>query len=461
MTASAPAPLDPLPVLKGLAALRRLTGTYPSGHPMIGQKLHELDAAIRAHLQAGPELRIDVIRGSVHLNGVPWHGDDQPAMQVVRELAELGVDSLYVREGVSAAELSTVATFLWQARQADEPVQAQLARLGVQHVSLGKLVALDTRWHAERWPEAPTGTLDPAYAESLLAAQQTFEETAAGKTLDAVTVRDLVQLLIHKVARSSAALSQILAVKQYENLTYCHSVNVAMLSLLLGRQLRLDEPDILALVEAALLHDIGKTRIPLEIVKKPGALTKRERLQIEAHTTFGAEILAQTDGLQPLTPIVALEHHRSAKGAGYPELEAEVPHIMSQMVSVADIYEAITGARSYQDPTVPERACLVLARLAGDKLNTALVKAFVNAITFFPLGSVVRTNRGELGVVIRTTDGDPLHPLLAMTDSDVRATLGRMDTSRRNADGNYDHHILETLRPPEGFDVAPFLAEAV
>ena len=427
---------------------------------MIGQKLHELDAAIRAHLQTGPELRIDVIRGSVHLNGVPWHGDDQPAMQVVRELSELGIDSLYVREGVSAAELSTVATFLWQPRQPDEPVQAQLARLGVQHVSLGKLVALDTRWHAERWPEAPTGTLDPAYAESLLAAQQTFEETAAGKTLDAVTVRDLVQLLIHKVARSSAALSQILAVKQYENLTYCHSVNVAMLSLLLGRQLRLDEPAILALVEAALLHDIGKTRIPLEIVKKPGALTKRERLQIEAHTTFGAEILAQTDGLQPMTPIVALEHHRSAKGAGYPDLGAEVPHIMSQMVSVADIYEAITGARSYQDPTVPERACLVLARLAGDKLNIAFVKAFVNAITFFPLGSVVRTSRGELGVVIRTTDGDPLHPVLAMTDSDARTTLGRMDTSLRNAAGAYEHHILETLRPPEGFDVVPFLAEA-
>ena len=92
-----------------------------------------------------------------------------------------------------------------------------------------------------------------------------------------MTVRDLVQLLIHKVARSNAALGQILAVKQYENLTYCHSVNVAMLSLLLGKQVGLDEARMAALVEAALLHDIGKTRIPLEIVKKPGALDKRER----------------------------------------------------------------------------------------------------------------------------------------------------------------------------------------
>jgi putative nucleotidyltransferase with HDIG domain len=450
--------LDPLPVLKGLANLRRLMGTYPAGHPMIAQKLQELDDAVSQHLQRNSELRIDVIHGTVHLDGMPFEAGDQASTQIIRELADLGIDSLYIREGVTSEEYTTVAAFLWQPRANDRPVAAQLADSRVRHISLGRLVALDTRWRAQRWPEAPTGPLDPTYAESLLRVQQTFEETAAGKRLDAVTVRDLVQLLIHKVARSSAALSQILAVKQYENLTYCHSVNVAMLSLLLGRQLHLDEATIGALVEAALLHDIGKTRIPLEIVKKPGALTKRERSLIEAHTTFGAEILAETDGLRPMTPVVALEHHRSAKGAGYPDLADEVPHLMSQLVSVADIYEAITGARSYQDATVPERACLVLARLAGDKLNTVLVKAFVNTITFFPLGSVVRTDRGEVGVVVRTNAGDPLHPVLALADERLQAPRGRIDTSTRDGSGGYERHVLETVMPPEGFDVAPFLA---
>jgi putative nucleotidyltransferase with HDIG domain len=291
-----------------------------------------------------------------------------------------------------------------------------------------------------------------------LLAQQTFEETAAGKALDLMTVRDLVQLLIVKVARSNAALGQILAVKQYENLTYCHSVNVAMLSLLLGRQLALDEFAMAALVEAALLHDIGKTKIPLEIVKKPGALTKRERKLIDAHTTIGAEILAQTDGLRPLTPVVALEHHRGVKGGGYPDLGSAVPHIMSQIVSVADIYEAVTGARSYQEAMLPERACLILARLAGEKLNTSLVKAFVNAITFFPMGSLVRTNRDELGVVMRTSTGDPLHPVLALLDANLRDSRGTVDTATRDGAGSYERHIVETLRPPEGFDAGRFLA---
>jgi putative nucleotidyltransferase with HDIG domain len=268
-----------------------------------------------------------------------------------------------------------------------------------------------------------------------------------------------VQLLMFKVARSSAALGHILAVKQYENLTYCHSVNVAMLSFLIGREIGLDQPTLGALVEAALLHDIGKTRVPLQVLKKPGALDRRERRLMEAHTVFGAEILVGLPELGPLAPTVALEHHRTVTGQGYPDLGPALPHFMSQIVSVADIYEAITGARSYQDPALPEQACLILARLAGEKLNTALVKTFVNAITFFPVGSLVRTDQGEIGVVVRTTPRDPLHPVIARLSDDLARSLGELDTSLRGPDG-CQRHVVETLRPPEHFCVTALLPAA-
>jgi putative nucleotidyltransferase with HDIG domain len=322
-------------------------------------------------------------------------------------------------------------------------------------------VPLDTRWRATQWPEAPTGPLDPSYEESLILTERTFADVSEGRAIDLATVGNIVQLLIHKVARSSAALGQILAVKLYENLTYCHSVNVATLSLLIARQLGFDQALTSVVAEAALLHDIGKTRIPLDIVRKPGALDKRERKLMEAHTVFGAEILADIDGLLPLTPTVALEHHRAAQGGGYPDLgEGVVPHLLSQLVSVADIYEAITGARSYQDPAMPEQACLVLARLAGTKLNTAIVKAFVNAISFFPVGSVVRTDRQELGVVVRTTPREPLHPVIALVGTDYERLPGELDTSVRDTSGAYTRHVVESIRPPRGLDVHSFLAVA-
>src|SRR5262249_55732215 len=138
-----------------------------------------------------------------------------------------------------------------------------------------------------------------------------------------------------------------------------------------------------------------------------------------------------------------------------------VPHALSQIVSVADIYEAVTGARSYQMPTPPERACLLLARLAGSKLNASIVKAFVNAISFFPIGSLVRTSRDELAIVIRTNPNDPLHPILQLVEDGGRGGFGEVDTARRDADGGYERHILETVVPAGGApDVRRFVSAA-
>ncbi|MGE4055995.1 MAG: HD-GYP domain-containing protein [Vicinamibacterales bacterium] len=461
-TAVAPA-LDPVAILKGLATLRRLTGTYPPGHPMVEQRLNELEELIQAHLVQGKPVRIDIVHGEVHLDAVAFTHDTQTTAQLIQDLVTLGVHSVHISEGITAGELLALARFLWDLKEIAprEPLERQLAERGVSHVSLGRLVPLDTRWRAQQWPDAPSGPIDPDYAQSIMLAQQTFDQVAAGQALKPATIRDLVQLLMFKVARSNAALSQILAVKQYENLTYCHSVNVSMLSLLLGRQVGLDEDTLAALVEGALLHDIGKTRIPLDVVKKPGALDKQERRLMEAHTTLGAQILVQIDGLRPLTPLVALEHHRTVKGFGYPDLgEGVVPHPMSQIVSVADIYEAITGARTYQAPASPERACLILARLAGEKLNTALVKTFVNTITFFPIGSLVRTSFDQLAVVIRTTPGDPLHPVVVPVDDQLNRAADEVDTSRRDERGEYRFHVLETVRPNlDTFDVRQFLPQ--
>lgn len=466
MTSATIAPaLDPLVLLKGIASLRRLTGMYPAGHPAIVQKLEEIDEPIQRHLQESRELRLDVIHGQAHLDGIPFRGEGESHAQVLRELVELGVDSIHMRAGITREEILALSEFLWQlkdVRPTETPgsIDVQLAKRQIHHVTLGRLVPLDTRWRAAQWPDAPTGPVDPDYEQSVALTEQTFEHAAAGKGVNVGLVRDIVQLLMRKVAASSAALGQILAVKQYENLTYYHSVNVATLSLLIARQAGFDENATAMVVEAALLHDIGKTRIPLEVLRKPGALDKRERKMMESHTVFGAQILVDIKGLHALTPTAALEHHRGFDGTGYPDLgKGIVPHLLSQLVSVADIYEAMTGARSYQDPKMPEQACLVLARLAGTKLNTALVKAFINAVTFFPVGSMVRTDRDEVGIVVRTVSGEPLHPVVALMTAERQPQPdGQIDTSARHNGGAYERHIVETVMPPEGFSVVEFLA---
>ena len=452
--------LDPLPLLKGIASLRKLTGMYPAGHPAIRQKLGELDGSIQHHLRQNEVLRIDVIHGDAHLDGLSFRYDSDANSRIITELTGLGIDSIHITRGVTPDDLLALSGFLWELKDAagGGSLTRQLAARGIRHISLARLVPLDTRWRAEQWADAPEKIYDPDYGQSLDLMQQTFEQVQEGRELKLDTIRHIVELLIQKVAGSSAALAQILAVKLYENLTYCHSVNVATLSLLLAKQVGFDDQTLAGIGEAALLHDIGKTRIPLDLIRKPGALDKRERALMESHTTFGAEILVDVDGLRPLTPTVALEHHRGVKGSGYPELGNRVPHFMSQLVAVADIYEAVTGARTYQAPAQPEQACLVLARLAGGKLNAALVKAFVAAVTFFPVGSVVRTSRDETGVVIATNAAEPLHPVVALVASDFGRLPGDLDTSARDSSGGYARHIVETIRPPDALDLSAFIA---
>jgi putative nucleotidyltransferase with HDIG domain len=439
---------DPGPFLRGFVALRRLTGMYPAGHPVIAQKVDEIFQPVQQQLAATGTVTIDIIHEQLHVNGVVCLSDGGSSAQAVRELSELGAHSVEIRAGLQPDELRRAAEFLASAAEGstDEPIADRLAAAGVSHVSFGRIVPLDTRWRSPQWEDGPAQPLEPSYGEALTRAEQAFETVASGRSLDAVNIRQLVQLLIGEVARSSAALAQILTLKEYENLTYCHSVNVAILSLMLGRQLRLDDDLITVLVEAALLHDIGKTRVPLEIVQKPGALDRTERKLIEGHTTFGAEILVDTVGVHPLAPTVALEHHRGINGTGYPDLgDGVVPHLMSQVVSVADIYEALTGARSYREPMKPEQACLVLAREAGSKLNTAFVKAFVSAVTFFPVGSLVRTNRDEVGMVVRTNSRDPLHPVITITNDTFEEVRHQVDTSERDGDGRYLRQIVQSI----------------
>ena len=441
---------DPLLLMKELVTLRRLVGLYPAGHPLIEEKLRELDTALQRRLEQASSVQVDVVRGDVHVDGDAFRQESRTHAHLISELTDIGVHSIRIESGVTADELRATAEFLWQfdGRHGGTAVQERLSSAGVHHVSLGRIVPLDTKWASRAWPDAPTGPIDPAYEEALVMAQEAFSQVSSGGDLDANAVRDTVQLLIRRVASSNAALGHVLAVKHYENLTWCHSVNVAMLSLLIGRQIGLDGQLIVALVEAALLHDIGKTRVPLEVVQKPGALDRSERKLIEAHAAYGGEILAGTAGLRPLTPTVALEHHRSILGGGYPDLGAGVvPHPMSQIVSVADVYEALTGARSYKEPTPPERACVILARIAGEQLNPSLVKAFVSTVTFFPIGSFVRTDRGETGVVVRTNSDDPLRPVLAILRHDLSAVDAEVDLASSGSGGR---HVVETIPAPEG-----------
>lgn len=453
MSAPADAPArqpSPLPLLRSVAGLGRSIALYPPGHRIIQQSVSETRRALDELLGEAERVRLELLGGVVHLRGDPCRIESRAGAETLERWAGSSVRCLEFERGVTDEELIETAKVLDRLASASPPTPSAaraLAAAGVERVRLTGLVPVESALESFEWPDAPDSVSAESYAEALALARETVGGAFGGEALDLGGIEALLERISNRLLNDRVAMAEILAIKVYENYTFCHSVNVAALAIMLGRRVGLDDDRLAVIGEAALLHDIGKRQIPVEILQKAGRLSRRERRIIERHSVYGAEILACTPGLAALTATIALEHHRRFDGGGYPDLAGRVPHELSQIVSVVDIYEALTGARPYREPMAPEEACLILARMAGTVLNPALVRAFVSLVSFFPAGSVVRTSEDEIGIVVRTREAEPLHPVIELLDASTLERTGVIvDTAERDAAGEYRRHVEETVR---------------
>lgn len=214
-----------------------------------------------------------------------------------------------------------------------------------------------------------------------------------------------VYYLIDTLKTSEQLLMGLTVVKNYDNYLYNHSVNVAILSLAMGVRLGLKTNELIVLGQAALLHDIGMSALPKEIVNKPSVLTPDEWDIIRQHPLKGAELLCELLGVtEESAPVIiaTLEHQRNYDKSGYPEfIQMEKQSIISRVVRLADYYDAVTTPRVYSPiPMSTSEALKHLIQGAGRVFDPILVKYFVNMVGIYPMGTLVFLNTGEWGIVI-------------------------------------------------------------
>jgi HD-GYP domain-containing protein (c-di-GMP phosphodiesterase class II) len=159
------------------------------------------------------------------------------------------------------------------------------------------------------------------------------------------------------------------------------------------------------------MHDIGKVKTPLEILTKPSALTPREFEIMKRHPVQGAEMLRVATEMPKVAPIVAFEHHLRLDGTGYPfGLQRPVLNLATQLVGIADVYDAMRSKRSYQQAFPTDRIIEVMRRNDGKQFDQHLVRRFVDLMGVYPPGSVVRLTTGEIAVVVENDGPDPSQP---------------------------------------------------
>ncbi len=255
-----------------------------------------------------------------------------------------------------------------------------------------------------------------------------------GKALNATDALPIVEEISTSVMRNPGALISLARLKDKDNYTYMHSVAVCALMISLARQLGLNNDQTRHAGLAGMLHDIGKTMIPMEIINKPGKLTASEFQSIKNHPAEGHKILLESSGIDDIALHVCLHHHEKVDGSGYPDkLTNERINLYAKMSAVCDVYDAITSIRAYKNGWEPAQAIRKMAEWSHSHFDQRIFEAFVRSIGIYPTGSMVRLASDRLGVVIGQTDQSLLTPMVKVffsIKSDMRIPPEVLDLSK-------------------------------
>lgn len=239
-----------------------------------------------------------------------------------------------------------------------------------------------------------------------------FEYGREGKMPDVAEASKAVETMVDGVLKDAGILLQLALIKSHDNYTVNHCVNVAIFSILLGTYLKWSKNDLIQLGIGALLHDIGKARIPRSILKKPGILNEHEFAVVKLHPDFGLELVAKEPGISDLVRSIIVQHHERCDGKGYPRgLKGNEICEAAKIVAIADVYDALTTNRVYRDAMLPHEAIeIIMVNSTDGHLEIDFVKTFLHNIAIYPVGSVVELTNGLTGRVIDFPPQLPMRP---------------------------------------------------
>ena len=386
--------------MRRFAAALRGTQLYAPNHPLVARSIDALAEALALVHGTAPSVTIGIVGDDLVVGDIPVPRAAEHMGDLMRRLRDAGLERISIDSGVPPSELETLV----QALARGEGTEA--SRLRLSHVRVGRL-EIERQTTAEK-DIAGYKTL---FADAVSVAETLWDSAHVEGMPDADAARGVIDSLAQAVAENRTALMALTALKNYDNYTFTHMVNVSILTMAQARALAIEGPLLREFGLAALMHDIGKVKTPSEILNNPDQLTDREFDIMKRHTVDGAEILRSTPEMPTLAPVVAFEHHLRADGSGYPSTVARPQlNLGTTLCGIADVYDAMRSRRVYQNAHPTDRILAVLQRNNGEQFDQNLVRRFVQLVGIYPAGNLVRLASGEVGVVLKIYAPDPYRP---------------------------------------------------
>ena len=454
----------------GLRSLR----LYPLENQAVQRALAEVDARARDILRREEILSLRLAGDFVFINDVRLRLDlaNYASFSFVRKaLDRQGVGSVTVEPGVEPKEWTALLSALVATPPATgDPLDAirdRLARAGVAHIELGPPVPVtESEAVAEEAKEAARRT----YARSVSVVREVMTSLRLGHAVSARRVKRVVLGIVDQVLQEEASMLGMTTLRDYDEYTFTHSVNVCILSVMLGHKLGMSKRQLFELGLCALFHDIGKTRVPQHVLNKEGRLTEEEWAYMVRHPEWGLLALFHVQGLEEppyRAMLTAYEHHMKLDFSGYPRVVRKRRlGLFPRIVAVADAFDAATSKRSYQYiPYPPDEVLRELRDNPKRGFDRVVVKAFINMMGIYPVGTVAILDTGELAVVVAPNPNpEELHRPLVRLVSDAQGRrlppgplvdLSEVDP----ATGKPRRTIIKTTDPDRyGLRVADYVA---
>jgi len=313
--------------------------------------------------------------------------------------------------------------------------------------------------------EAPQKQL--SFARSFEQSARTYQQTGNliktvmndirfGNQLSVKAIKEAASQCVDKVLENSDAMLLLTQLKYQDRYTAQHSLNVCILAILLGRELKFSIEELNNIGLCALLHDIGKMKVPLEILNKPGKLDGDELEIMRKHAQFGHDILMAAPNIDQDVVNVAYGHHEHLAGTGYPRgVDKTELSIFTKIVAVVDAYDAITSDRVYQKGRSHLTALDILVKGMNTEFEAHFVIQFINCIGFYPQGNLVELSSGEIGIVVAQNKSDWLKPkVLIILDENKKTVNGRiLDLALNVSDINKVPYEIEQIVRPQDYNV--------
>ncbi len=379
---------------------------YPKTHPTIKTAVRGINETLHKLLETRRELVIAIVKNTLLVDRTPLYTTTKGVEEFIDRLISLEVNGIVFFRTINEKEILILLESLtvpMEELKKQKGLPERLKNMGVRGVEIRKI------------EDDVKIEIFKTYTAARDEVVNMMGELRLGHLPEKTKIQEMISDLNEAMLKDKNTLLCLTMLQDYDEYTFNHSVNVGILSLSLAQELGLQGDDLLFVGLSGILHDIGKTRINRGIILKPSALSDYEWDEMKKHPVYGRDIIKEIGGISDATAHFVLYHHLRYNLSGYPRPDGIMsqPH-GSKIIAIADTYDSMTTLRPYQRRFDPKESMELLSSRAHEDFDADYVKAFIKNLGIYPIGSVVRLDTNEVGVVTKTNDTVPQRPYLKL-----------------------------------------------